>query len=275
MRHLVLLIGLAIPAAACSINLDADSVTVRDEKRFAVSGEPEISLRTFDGSIRVRSWEQPEILVEIEKHGPDRETAAALDVTVTQDGNRIVVEAPQPKVTHSVIGWGHSSPGVSLVVSLPRKARVTANTGDGSIVLAGVDGTINLQSGDGSIKAEDLSGRVTVESGDGSIHVDGRLSDLHAQTHDGSIVIEAADGSAMKSDWDVSTGDGSIVFRVPQAFSAEIDAHSGDGSVSAEGTGLERVQGDDDRESLRGRLGSGGHILKLRSGDGSIRAVNR
>jgi hypothetical protein len=293
-RRLAVPLTVALSGAACVINMDADAVTIRDEKRFTVSGQPDISLSTFDGSIEVRSWDRAEVFVEIEKHGPDREAASALEVTATQEGDRIRVDAPKPKVTHHVFGIGNfSSPGVRLIVSVPRKVKLTAHTADGAIAIEHVDGTINLQSNDGSVKGEglqgditartddgsmrfvDVNGRVVVESGDGSIHVAGRVDNVQARTRDGSIVIEAAEGSAMASDWDVSTGDGSIVFRVPEGFNADIDAHSGDGSVSANVSGLENVRTGDGRESLRGRVGSGGHLLKLRSGDGSIRLLKR
>jgi hypothetical protein len=89
------------------------------------------------------------------------------------------------------------------------------------------------------------------------------------------VVVEADEGSAMKGNWEIATGDGSIVFRVPDTFNAEIDATSRDGSVRGELTGLDHARDDNGRESLKGRLGSGGHVVKLRSGDGSIRVVNR
>jgi hypothetical protein len=39
----------------------------REEKRFPVSGRPDLSLSTFDGSVEIRAWDRPEILVVIEK----------------------------------------------------------------------------------------------------------------------------------------------------------------------------------------------------------------
>jgi hypothetical protein len=293
-RPAVAVLALALAGGGCVINVDADAVTVREQKRYTVGSGAEIALTTFDGSIKVQSWERPEVLVEIEKRGPDREEAAALEVTARQNGDRIEIEAPAPRVRREFVGIGNvTGPSVSFVVSLPRNITLTANTRDGSISVENVNGTIDLRSGDGSIRGDglagsikartedgsvrlaDANGRVSLESGDGSIQAAGRFETLHAETNDGSVVIEADEGTAMKADWDISTGDGSIVFRVPGEFSAEIDATSRDGSVRANLTGLEEVRDDNGRESLRGRLGNGGHLVKLRSGDGSIRVVNR
>jgi hypothetical protein len=266
----------AVLSAACVINIDGDAVLVRDQKRFSVNQDSALSLETFDGSIRVQSWDRPEVLVDIEKRGPDREAAAALEVTATQDGNRLDVRAPGPKGGSGFSGIGNpQSASVSFIVSVPRSIAINAITEDGSIALTNVSGTIELRSGDGSIRGTGLAGEVAVRTEDGSIQLEGTLAALKAETGDGSVVIEADEGSTMKGDWEVSTGDGSIVFRVPPSFNAEIDASSRDGSVRGEATGLQHDRQDDDRGSLKGRLGSGGHIVKLRSGDGSIRVVNR
>lgn len=283
---------LALACSGCSINLNGDEIIVREEARFAVDGPAELILETFDGSVSVTSSERPEILVEIHKRGPDREQAASLEVRTSQDGNRVRLEAPDPG-REGFVGIGHViTPSVSFVVTVPRSTAVTARTRDGSITLDDLEGTIDVRSGDGSIKAsritgdmraetgdgsmriDDVEGRVSLDSGDGSIRASGRFDALHARTRDGSIDIEVAAGSRMSDDWDLTTGDGTVVVRLPSSFDAEVDAQSGDGSVRSEIGGLER-KGDDGRESLRGRLGQGGHQLRLRSGDGSIRIVER
>lgn len=292
-RLLAVLPVLAISAAGCVINLDADQVIVRDEKTFKAGPGTELTLETFDGSIQVTSWDRPEVAVEIQKRGPDRETAAALEVKSSQEGTHIRVEAPQPRVVHQVIGIGSSSPSVSFVVRAPKELKLHARTRDGSISVADVSGAIELRSGDGSIKGEgisgdlnaqtedgsvritDVDGRVALQSGDGSIHLEGKVEDLRARTGDGSIVIEAGEGSGMKNDWDVTTGDGSITLRLPKNFSGEIDAESRDGRADSDFPGVEQDKSDNDRGKLRGRIGSGGRTVRLRTGDGSIRVLNR
>jgi len=275
-RAAVAALSMTLTGAGCVINIDGEGVVVRDEKRYSVAAGADVVLETFDGSVKVQSWERPEVLVAIEKRGPDREMAAAIEVTATQTGDRIEVRAHEPKGRHDFVGLGNvQSASVSFVVSVPRAVKLTTQTGDGSITVENIDGTINLRSGDGSIRATSLAGDVTARTEDGSIHLEGAMAALQATTGDGSVVIEALEGSVMKSDWEIATGDGSIVFRVPGTFNADIDASSRDGNVRGELTGLEHERTDDDRETLKGRLGSGGHRVTLRSGDGSIRLVNR
>jgi hypothetical protein len=56
--YLALLLGVAAASASCVLSLDGDAVqeTARVEKRFTVTGTPDLSLVTFDGAIEVRAW---------------------------------------------------------------------------------------------------------------------------------------------------------------------------------------------------------------------------
>jgi Putative adhesin len=297
MRHHTLCTVVAVAAigAACSIDVRGDDTVIREEKRFTVSGQPELQLRTFDGSIRLKSWDRNEILVEIERRGPDAETARRLTVDTSQQGNRVVVEVPEPREGRDRIHFGSwQSPSVSLVVTAPRRMTLDARTGDGSIAaddLAGsivlntgdgsirvrrVEGGLRARTGDGSISISDVNGQLEAESGDGSIDVGGRLEAVNVRSGDGSVRVDADQGSVVKSDWNITTGDGSISVHLPGNIDAELDAHSNDGRVRADDfNGLTRSDRDDDSGSVRGRLGRGGRSLRVRSGDGSITISRR
>lgn len=288
----VVTLVIAAASAACSIDVQGSQTSAREEKQFTVSADQPVDLRvqTFDGTIEVRSWEQNEVRVEIERRGPDQASAEALTVNQTQEGNRIVIEAPSPGSRRNVIGFGSwVSQSVNFTVTLPRRVQLTARTGDGLIDVRDLEGTIDMNSGDGRIAATNVSGqlqahtgdgpiqidqvvgRVEADSGDGPVEVAGRLEGLTVRTGDGTVRIDAATGSTMKSDWRVTTGDGRIAFRVPAEFNAEVDASTGDGFVRIDGISEPPRDGDEsDRRRVVGRLGSGGATLQLRSGDGSI-----
>jgi hypothetical protein len=290
----VQLFALLVAAASsgCSIDVEGSQVSTREEKRFPVSAAEPVDLRlqTFDGSIEVRSWDRDEVLVEIERRGPDQSSTEGLVVNQTQEGNRIVIEAPSSRNRRSVITFGSwVSQSVNFTVTTPRRLQLAARTGDGLIEVHDLQGTIDMNSGDGrivashvegqvqahtgdgSIRIDAATGRVNAESGDGSIEVTGRLEELTVRTGDGSVRVDAGDGSTMKSDWRITTGDGRIGLRVPQGFNAAVDASTGDGTVRVEGISTSPGEGDEsDRRRVVGQLGSGGATLRLRSGDGSI-----
>jgi DUF4097 and DUF4098 domain-containing protein YvlB len=127
-----------------------------------------------------------------------------------------------------------------------------------------------MNTGDGSIAVDGAEGRLDVDTGDGAVNVTGKLSGLRAHTGDGSIVFRAEPGTSMNDDWEITTGDGGVSLYLPSDFSAEIDAHTGDGSIRNDLTVKSAVGGEVSRRTVRGRLGEGGRRLRVRTGDGSI-----
>ena len=286
----VLALMVAAGSVACSIDVRGNEASTREEKRFTVSAtDPvDLTIRTFDGAIAVRSWDKDEVLVEIERRAPDQSAAEALVVNQSQEGNRIAIEAPGAGNQRNVISFGVER-SVNFTVTVPRRVTLEARTSDGLIDVRDLQGTLDLNSGDGRIETSNIEGRLKAHTGDGSIHVDqakgavdadsgdgsieigGRLDELAVRTGDGTVRVDAGDGSTMKSDWRITTGDGGISLRVPDGFNAAVDASTGDGSVRIEGVSDAPRNGDEpDRRRVVGQLGSGGATLRLRSGDGSI-----
>jgi DUF4097 and DUF4098 domain-containing protein YvlB len=138
---------------------------------------------------------------------------------------------------------------------------------------------MTFYTGDGSVTLDDATGDLDVDTGDGSVSVSGKLATVKLHTGDGSITFRAEASTAMTGDWSMTTGDGGIAVYLPQDFAAELDAHTGDGSIRNELTLVAEAGGDRDRDgddessrrTLRAKLGAGGKTLKLRTGDGSIR----
>jgi hypothetical protein len=285
---LALAATLPFSLAACVV-VDSQGHITREEKRFTVTGTPDLRLTTFDGAIEIRSGDGKTVVVEIEKRGPTQDAIDQLKVEAKQNGDRIEIEVKKPSHEIVLFGVGHMSPTAKLIVTMPRDGDVVARSGDGSIRIEHVHGRLDLKTGDGSIRAIDIAGQLTlgtgdgsvtledvagdldVDTGDGSVSVAGKLAAVKLHTGDGSITFRAAPGTAMKDDWSMTTGDGGVALYLPSDFGAELDAHTGDGSIRNE---LRlNPDGDEDKEhrTLRGKLGAGGKLLRIRTGDGSIR----
>jgi DUF4097 and DUF4098 domain-containing protein YvlB len=254
------------------VGADLGRYTEREEKHFTVSGTPDVTLGTFDGSIEIRPWDKPEVQVIVEKRGKSKSAVDTIDIRAEHDGNRVTVEA-RIGDHHGLNLRFNDSRAAKLIVSVPAAANVQARSGDGAIDIERVDGHIQLRSGDGSIRARDVNGDLDVHTGDGSITLGGRLTSARARSGDGRVRVEAAEGSAANGDWDITTGDGAVTLEIPDGFGAELDAHTGDGGISTRDVTLSNVTGRIGRNSLRGRLGNGGHALHVRTGDGSITLV--
>ena len=263
-----LMAALAAGAGCVEIGADIGRYVEREEKHFSMSGKPDVVLGTFDGSIEVRPWDKAEVEVIVEKRGRGKDDVAEIDVHSEQSGNHVEVTVRQPRERRFGLHFGGRS--AKLIVSLPAASDVSAKSGDGSIDIERIDGRIQLRSGDGSIRARDMGGDLDVNTGDGSIRVGGKLTALRARSGDGRVTVRAAAGSAPAADWDINTGDGSVTLELPEDFAAELDAHTGDGRIHMQDITVSNVTGQIGRNSLRGRLGAGGHTLRVRTGDGSI-----
>ena len=274
-------------STACAIDVQGEESVVREERRLTLNGAPQLTISTFDGAVELRSWDRNEVLVEIERHASSDADAKAIEVTTSEDRGRVVVEAVNHRGRDVGVRFGRS-PSVHLIVTTPRMATIDARSGDGPITARDLSGRINLRTGDGSVRTQRLDGEIRVDTGDGpvsiseaqgavdvntgdgAVDVSGRLEALRINSGDGPIRIDAAAGSTMTRDWSISSGDGSIALRLPQTFNAELDAHTGDGHISASGLSAELERLASEHGELRTRLGSGGRLLRLRTGDGPI-----
>lgn len=283
----------------CEVNLNSEGVVARETKSFKVTGPPELTLETFDGSIEVHSWDRNEVEVEIEKRAMEQSLVDAIKVVAEQQGDRIVIKVsgPPDRAFDGIQVGVHFSPSARLIVAMPRDSQLQAVSRDGSITIEDISGKISLNTSDGSIRASRLKGEVTARTGDGSIRMERIEGKLDLQTEDGSITLAArptalrahtSDGTirldvdgdtVMAEDWDVQTTDGSVTLTLPATFNGELDAETRDGSVRASHPALrdESRPGDtrdERRRTLKATLGTGGKVLKVRTGDGTIRIEN-
>lgn len=293
------LLAAGILAAGCEVNLNTEGLSARETKTFKVAGQPEVVLETFDGAIELHSWDRNEIEVEVEKRAMEQVLLDEIKIDAQQQGDKIVFKVTGPTRTGEGqlrIGM-YISPTARLRVAVPRLANINATSGDGSIRAEAIDGKIYLHTTDGSVTATRLGGDIQIRSGDGTIRIDDSTGKLDLETDDGSIGVEArptvlrvrtGDGtiraniepdSVMADNWEITTSDGSVTVTLPGLFNAELDAETSDGSVRATHPLLERHEdgeGDRDerrerRRTLRTKMGDGGKIFRIRTGDGTIR----
>jgi DUF4097 and DUF4098 domain-containing protein YvlB len=289
----------ALASSACTIDVQGygagQQATVREQKTIQLTGMPTVTVRVFNGSVQLRSWDRNEILVDIERRAATVDDAKRIVVETSEDSGNVRIEAKSPRLSDDWIRIGRSSPSVRMTINVPRQLRVDVRTGDGAIDahdlsgsvqlrsgdgpirLQRVDGDISVTTGDGSVTARELGGTVVVATGDGSVEMSGRFEGLRARTGDGPISIDALPGSIMRSEWRVTTGDGGVMMRLPKDFDADVEAHTGDGGITTTGVEVLMPQNreDGDRRNVRGRVGKGGEMLTVRTGDGSINLVAR
>lgn len=245
----------------------AATTAVADEwkKNYTVAGRPEIRVDTNDASIEVKASNRTDIEAHVYTEGYEI-GPGKVRITERQAGNRIEIEVRRPG---EHLSFGFHARTIRIEVSVPREVNLELRSGDGHIRLDDVKGEFRLDTGDGHIEANRVDGSLRAHTGDGHVSVDGRFDDLDIRTSDGGVETEIRAGSKLNSSWSVRTGDGSVNLRLPGDLAADLDASTGDGHIMVDFPVT--TTSTPSRSSLRGKINGGGHILEIRTGDGSIR----
>ncbi|MFL6246318.1 MAG: DUF4097 family beta strand repeat-containing protein [Thermoanaerobaculia bacterium] len=142
-----------------------------------------------------------------------------------------------------------------------------AHTSGGSIEIGDTTGPVEAKTSGGSITLARVGGKVLARTSGGGIRVEDAMGSVDASTSGGSITARLS--RQPQGDSRLATSGGSVTVNVASGVNLELDAHASGGGVTSDLPIL--VQGMQDDNSLRGRIGSGGPKLVLRSSGGGIR----
>jgi DUF4097 and DUF4098 domain-containing protein YvlB len=260
MRRFALLMALSLVALSPFAQADDWS------KTYNVTGKPELRVDTSDANITVDVWDQRAIEAHIStenykigEHG--------IQIEEHQTGDSVALEVRYPRhyVTFEVRPHHHS---VNISIHMPREGEVNLHTGDGNIRLSGLKGNMVVDSGDGHQDIDAVDGTLRAHAGDGHIRASGRFDALDISTGDGRIETKVLPGSTVAGGWNFRAGDGSITLQIPDNLAADVELHTGDGHINVD---LPiSVSGRMATNQVHGKLNGGGHLLTVRTGDGSI-----
>jgi hypothetical protein len=146
-------------------------------------------------------------------------------------------------------------------------SELTAHTSGGSIEIGDTTGAVEAKTSGGSITLARVGGKVLARTSGGGIRVEDAMGSVDASTSGGSITARLS--RQPQGDSRLSTSGGSVTVNIAGGVNLELDAHASGGGVSSDLPIL--VQGTHGENTLRGRIGSGGPKLVLRSSGGGIR----
>lgn len=272
----------AAVAVALGLGLAAHAAHAAEasfDRTLSVNGKVDLTVTTGSGSIhlthgnfntihvvgRVRGgWGASEDRIkQIASQPPIRQTGNVVHIGLEHENLHNIsidyeIQAPENAVLNAATGSGEiNDDGVG------QNARLS--TGSGSIRATGLKGGFKVETGSGNISAEALdAGDVKAETGSGSIDLHHVRGGLKAETGSGSIKVEGVP----TSEWKLETGSGSVEFW-SSGSNFQLDAETGSGSVHSDREVLS--QGDLQHHHLRGRVGSGGPMVRIETGSGSTR----
>jgi hypothetical protein len=234
-------------------------------KQWQIAGKAELRVDVDDGRVIVRGAPIHQIEAHVYTTGW-KIGSGGVTISERQAGSRVEIDVRVPR---SDRWFNVNNRAIRVELRVPQETAANIRTGDGAILAEGLRGATKLRTGDGRIEALDLDGGLSADTGDGGIRARGRFDLLDLRTGDGSIEADITEGSRVTSAWDINTGDGQITLRVPSTLAADVEAHCGDGRVTSD-LPLQSMRKDGNHD-LRGRLNGGGRMLKIHTGDGSIR----
>ncbi|HLE63384.1 MAG TPA: DUF4097 family beta strand repeat-containing protein [Pyrinomonadaceae bacterium] len=224
----------------------------RESKSFAVSGQARVNVGTFDGAVTVHGWDKSEVMYTATKRAGTEDELKQIEIESEQQGSTV-----------SIIAKSSQSAGSAAVdVYVPRGANLHVSSDDGQLNIEGVSGRITLRTGDGSIQVSDSKGQLEANTGDGHIRIANFDGQVDARTGDGAIALEGK-----FTELSARTGGGSITLAVPadSNFTVETNAEA----ISNEGLNVSEDIAPSPRLK-RWRVGHGGQVFVLTTGDGKI-----
>jgi DUF4097 and DUF4098 domain-containing protein YvlB len=165
------------------------------------------------------------------------------------------------------------------------RGNVVLDTAGGSIDVEEVEGTVRIDTSGGAIRVTNVEGDVDADTSGGSVNIEEVTGDVQAETSGGPIrvlqvrgrVVADTSGGSVEAEFTpgtfaggyLSTSGGGVRVRLDPAIGLEIDAQSSGGSVSCDLPLT--IRGKISRTSVKGTVGAGGELLKVRTSGGSIR----
>jgi DUF4097 and DUF4098 domain-containing protein YvlB len=158
------------------------------------------------------------------------------------------------------------------------------HTGSGRISGTDLDGEIEADTGSGDVNLRNVDGGLKAHTGSGSIVIDGVKGDLDGHTGTGGIKVQNAGGwvelntgsgsieyqGEPEGDCRFETGSGGVTLRLPDSLDAEVDLHTGSGTVRVDYA----VVGQVTKKDVKGLIGGGDGVrITADTGSGSIHLV--
>jgi hypothetical protein len=171
-----------------------------------------------------------------------------------------------------------------LDIRVPRDIAVNVTSANGKVCLRGIQASVHAKSSNGAVSIEDVVGSIEVYTSNAKCCFGQTVGRLRARSSNGKIELVDHAGSVDASTSngvvnatleqigdegvEVATSNGRIVLELPQEVDADVDIRVENGVI--------RTSRDLDTQTrepngrIRGTLGRGGPLIKLRTSNGTI-----
>jgi hypothetical protein len=273
LQTLAVLAALAVAGGAA-----ADTVTREIDRTFRLEPGGQVVLENVNGHIEVEAWDQHRVELHVVKKtkAGDRDRAEeameAFEIDIESTPERLSVIARRPRDANGgflswLRGW-EVQYEASYRLKVPRRVDLRADTVNGHVEVAGVEGALDVETVNGRASLDRVAGHVDVSTVNGSVEVADSRGSVSASTVNGSIRVGLTE-VANDADMRFSTTNGSVRLSLPPDVQAELDARSTNGGISCDFP--VEIHGKYNRKSIRAALNGGGPgRLEVRTTNGGI-----
>ncbi len=292
LRASALLLALALPATS-----GAQTLLGRNDSVFtwrgALPAGALLTVRNHNGPIDVRPATGTQVELRAEKRSRSGNlTDVAFDIGTGSKGDVTICSTlrdnnPCDDDRHSRNDgddWRRSVT-VAMTVLVPRGAQVRVATGNGAITVERVGGEVSASTGNGRVTVSNTDGAVRVATGNGDVQVRDAKGAVRVTTGNGRVSVTTAQGpvearsgngdidvrmTALRASEDMtfSTGSGDVRVTLPPDYNGELDASTGNGSISSDFD--LKVEGRMSPRRVHATIGTGGARLRLATGNGGL-----
>ncbi|MDH3212945.1 MAG: hypothetical protein OEM05_10715 [Myxococcales bacterium] len=246
-------------------------------------GGQTLRLHNANGRTRIVGADRSDIEVRARKKARAESAEAAkrlletIRIVADEVGDALELEVEVPRK------WNRRG-YANLEVSVPRSLSLQVSASNGKVAIEGVRAAVRAHSSNGSVSIVDVigdieigtsnamvccsctRGRLIARSSNGKIELDKHCGSVDASTSNG--LIRATLEEVSKGGIQLATSNGRIVLELPDEVDADVDIRVDNGVIRND-----RLLCQCFRETpgqIRGRLGSGGPLIKLRTSNGVI-----
>lgn len=248
MKRIVIL-ALAVSAAVSAADFKDVNKTV------ALHANGSVEIETHKGSIRVSTWDRPEVDIQARIEAEpgttvDRRRFDATEVRIDSSPDSVRMKTYYPDFNWCCSFEDGNNPEVRYTVRMPKTARLIIRDHRSNTEVAGLQGALDL----------------TTQRG--SAHIQGLGGALHLDTHRGDVQVEFSSFSANSS---VTNYRGTVDLSMPKGSRFDLQTNSGRrGSIETDFSVMTRAFSRRS-ESVHGAVNGGGPTLKIETERGEVR----
>ena len=251
----VYLFVIIMSVAGCSVFAEE-----REEvhEQFTLKAGTPLSVQNTNGSITISGWDKDYVdVLAVKKTKKSRSELDKIEVRMVQNGKlSIETEYLENRVNASV----------EYTIKVPDTVPVElAKSTNGSVKLNGTTGNTYAKSTNGRIEIRNADGFIKAQTTNGSITITDTSGIKEAKTTNGSIDVSF---SKFENDVDITTTNGSIDVKFPSNIDAYLELKTTNGRIKA--NQIQILVDEISKKYVRGKLGSGGNRLYIKTTNGSI-----